>query len=87
MDIDNDLVEHLDHDDAKSVLLEEDIIIKRNLTLEGDLIHNDVQVKNGCLFFNNAKSAKTKSNVVPRIINICYSRLSPTHRHKFRYVF
>ena len=62
--MDNDYVETMDSDDQKSLLLEEDIIMKRNLTLEGDLIHDDVQIKGGTLFFNNAKSIKTKSNVV-----------------------
>ena len=56
--------EVMEADDTRSFLLEENIVMKRNLNLEGDFIHDAVQIKNGSLFFNDARSLQTKSKVV-----------------------
>ena len=56
--------EVMEGDGPKSILLEENIVMKRNLNLEGDFIHDNVQIKNGSLLFNDARSLKTKSKVV-----------------------
>tara|TARA_B100001093_G_scaffold492708_1_gene534094 strand:+ start:689 stop:1315 length:627 start_codon:yes stop_codon:yes gene_type:complete len=56
--------EVMEGDAPRSILLEENIVMKRDLNLEGDFIHDSVQIKNGSLLFNDARSLTTKSKVV-----------------------
>ena len=60
--------EIMEGDAPRSILLEENIVMKRDLNLEGDFIHDNVQIKNGSLFLMMLDHRQLKVKLLPKTI-------------------